>query len=181
MPSQYPQRRKAVPGQSQGSPQAQYFSIPQLSSDIKAMNSAILIISQKIEHLVRNEKILSRNIIVLNKRLKEIETSLQSGTGSVGEKAQQLEQRLSELSGQVARHTLALEETAAQLSSLESKFAPKSELQEVKYIVQAINPLEFVTSKQVSEMIDQKLGQKGSGQVQQSEGKNYEERQRKKK
>ena len=38
-------------------------------SDIKALESSILMISQKIEYLVRNEKILSQNLIVFNKHL----------------------------------------------------------------------------------------------------------------
>ena len=178
MPAQYSQRRKSAPSSGGGPPQ--YYSIQQVVSDLRAMNSAILIISQKIEHLVRNEKILSRNIIVLNKRLKEIEAGLQGGAGNTGEKASQLEQIMAELSAQASRHSLELSGISSQLSSLDSKFASKAEFQETKYIVQAINPLEFVTFKQVSELIDQKLGQKPS-QPAQPEGRSAEEKPKKKK
>ena len=38
------------------------------SQDIKALQSSILVLSEKIKYLVHNEKILSRNILVLNKK-----------------------------------------------------------------------------------------------------------------
>ena len=162
MASQPLPKRRSSPQYSGASPQT--YPVQGIASDIKALNSAILIISQKIEHLVRNEKILSRNIIVLNKRLKDLEAA-QSG-GSSSEKAAQLEQSLSAFSEKLERQAAQLSELSSQFYSLESKFASKPELQEIKYIVQAINPLEFVTAKQVDEMIERKLGQKPLAQQQ---------------
>ena len=47
--------------------------------DVKALNSAVLVITQKIKYLVRNEKILGRNLIVLNKRIRDMQTSASGG------------------------------------------------------------------------------------------------------
>ena len=43
-----------------------------LQQDVRSLNSSILIITQKMKYLVRNEKILGRNLIVLNKKLKAL-------------------------------------------------------------------------------------------------------------
>ncbi|MFA4907058.1 MAG: hypothetical protein WC602_02180 [archaeon] len=167
MASQAVPKRRSSPQYPGSSPQT--YPVQGIGSDIRALNSAILIISQKIEHLVRNEKILSRNIIVLNKRLKDLEGA-QSG-GNPSEKSAQLEQSLSAFSEKLEKQANQLSDLASQFSSLESKFALKPELQEIKYIVQAINPLEFVTAKQVEEMIDKKLGQNSRQEFQAEEKK----------
>ena len=41
--------------------------------DIQALNASILILTQKMNYVVRNEKILGRNLMVLNKKIKVIE------------------------------------------------------------------------------------------------------------
>ena len=59
--------RRAVKGKSSG------YSMEDIIRDIKALNSSVLLLSQKMNYLVRNEKILGRNFIILNKKLKAVE------------------------------------------------------------------------------------------------------------
>lgn len=125
------------------------------SSDIKALNSSIMLISQKMKYLVRNEKILGRNLIVLNKKLKRIDEKMDSGTlgGMSLEDMAGINKSIRKMS-----ERLALIE--AQISEIRENYAMSEQLQELKYVIDSINPLEFVTLDQVNKLIDEKTGKK---------------------
>ena len=125
------------------------------SSDIKALNSSIMLISQKMKYLVRNEKILGRNLIVLNKKLKRMDEKMDSGTlgGMSSEDMEGINKNLKKMN-----ERLALIE--AQLSEIRETYAMTEQLQELKYVIDSINPLEFVTLDQVNKLIDEKTGKK---------------------
>jgi vacuolar-type H+-ATPase subunit I/STV1 len=116
-----------------------------IRDDIRALNSSILLITQKIKYVVRNEKILGRNLIVLNKKLKRLEEKVVSpqnisGSGANSEEVEDLRKKIDLL--------------GAQLSDLQQRMVSKEDLKELKYIIDSINPLEFVTIKQVKDLID---------------------------
>jgi len=116
-------------------------------SDIRALNSSILLMSQKMKYLVRNEKILGRNLIVLNKKIKTLEERMVSPQGQEqgnvsSAEVMQLQQRVALLE--------------AQLDDMRSRAATKEELKELKYVIDSINPLEFATLGQVSDLISKK-------------------------
>ena len=123
-----------------------------LREDIKALNSSILLITQKIKYLVRNEKILGRNLVVLNKKIKTLEEKIiaspqsAAGSGASGEEVQALIQKIALLE--------------AQIEDLTTRAALKEELKELKYVIDTINPLEFATLSQVRELIDKKMDEK---------------------
>lgn len=129
----------------------------QLREDIRALNSSILIISQKMKYLVRNEKILGRNLIVLNKKFKTLEEEIASGAigasnGGSGISVE-AEARIEDLGKQII-------EIQAELSSLKNGVASEEQLKEVKYVIDSINPLELATLEQVKELIDEKISRK---------------------
>ncbi len=113
--------------------------------DIRALNSSILLITQKIKYIVRNEKILGRNLIVLNKKIKNLEERInspreeQSG-GANSEDVEQLKKKIELLE--------------AQISELQTNNVTKADLKELKYVIDTINPLEFTTISQVKDMIE---------------------------
>ena len=122
-----------------------------LREDIRALNSSILLITQKIKYLVRNEKILGRNLIVLNKKIKSLEekvvnpvASEQAGSMSSAE-IEAMKQKVSMLEGQV--------------EDVRSRTATKEELKELKFIIDSINPLEFATLSQVRDLVDKRMQQ----------------------
>ncbi len=129
----------------------------QFREDLRALNSSILIISQKMKYLVRNEKILGRNLIVLNKKFKTLEEKIASGQiGSSKDGSGisvEAEARIEDLSKQVI-------ELQAELSSLKHGVASEEQLKEVKYVIDSINPLELATLEQVKELIDAKISRK---------------------
>ncbi len=140
-----------------GKPVKAKILLARMHDDMRSLNSSVLIITQKIKYLVRNEKILGRNLIVLHKKLKALEEKLAAGqfgsvTGSgIGkEQLQLLQERVEESSRQISA-------LRAELQSLKERAASKEELQEMHYVVDSINPLQFVTIDQAREM----LGEKG--------------------
>ena len=82
MPEQY--NSQEVPQQASRQQPQRMDAFFQLSSDIKAMNASILVITQKIKYIVRNEKILGRNLIILNKKIKDLREQGLSSAGGEG-------------------------------------------------------------------------------------------------
>jgi vacuolar-type H+-ATPase subunit I/STV1 len=126
--------------------------LAELREDIRSLNSSILVVSQKMKYLVRNEKILGRNLIVLNKKLKALEERVAA--------RQQPQQE--ELSPKLLERLEGLErrinELQAETSALKEGVASQEQLQELKYVIDSINPLELVTLEQVKELIGEKPG-----------------------
>jgi len=120
----------------------------QLREDVKAMNSAISILSQKMRHLTRNEKILGRNLIVLNKKIKEFgETGLNEGV------SEETKKELEELKKELLKANKKIEELNIVMANQSRKFVGADELKELRYIVDSINPLDLATLEQVKELI----------------------------
>src|SRR3989344_3140461 len=78
-----------------------------VNGDITALNSSILLLSQKMKFLIRNEKILGRNLIVVNKKLKDVQDSRASGgaadTGAFEKEFSQVISRLDEITERLVR------------------------------------------------------------------------------
>ncbi|MDO8537975.1 MAG: hypothetical protein Q7S21_03770 [archaeon] len=133
-----------------GSAQGQ-LSLSDIVRDIKAMNSSILLISQKMQYIVRNEKILGQNLVILNKKIKEVETK---GVSSVGggissEEIGALQEKLNQLNSLTA-------DLGNELDKLKSQMVSREEFLELKHLIDAINPLEFASIEQVKEMLGEK-------------------------
>jgi len=147
-----------MPREEERKPVKAGFLLARMQDDIRSLNSSILIISEKMKYLVRNEKILGRNLIVLHKKIKALEekfglaqagTGAGFGTGAISggsAESQQLALVLEEIGRQVA-------EMQAEVQSLRENMASKEELKEMHYVVESINPLQFATLDQVKEML----------------------------
>ncbi len=123
----------------------------QLREDVKALNSAISIVSQKMRHVTRNEKILGRNLIVLNKKIKEFS---ERGSGAVPEG---MDTQMKEFSLQLREVSAQIDELRAEINHLKESSVSSEKLAEIKYVVDSINPSEMATIEQVKEMIDERL------------------------
>ncbi len=116
------------------------------SQDIKALQSSILVLSEKIKYLVHNEKILSRNILILNKKVAAKAGDSGNNGGVSTEQMQQLFAEIKEIKTKIK----AIEST---LEMFSKRYAKAEELKEMKYIVDNINPLEYTTVSQVKNLI----------------------------
>jgi len=116
------------------------------SQDIKALQSSILVLSQKIKYLVHNEKILGRNILILNKKIANSSGSVSSGSEINSDQINEILNKLKNLEQKVK----TIEST---LELFSKRYARSDELKEMKYIIDNINPLEYTTVDQVKKMI----------------------------
>lgn len=123
--------------------------VSNVREDIRSLNSSILIITQKMKYVVRNEKILGRNLIVLNKKLKALEERIV--TGQLGPAAST--QMPADFSLNLDEMDQKLAELQAQLQQLSEGAASKEELQEMHYVIDSINPLQFVTIDQAKDLL----------------------------
>ncbi len=125
-----------------------------LQQDVRSLNSSILVITQKMKYLVRNEKILGRNLIVLNKKFKALEEKIASG--EIGSDRPGKAAELQELQESLEENTQKMAEIEAQVQQVSDNMASKEELQEMHYVVESINPLEFTTIEQVKDLLEGK-------------------------
>ncbi|MAG22056.1 MAG: hypothetical protein CL943_01995 [Candidatus Diapherotrites archaeon] len=140
-----------------GAPKKASVVLSQLREDVRSLSSSILIIGQKMKYLVRNEKILGRNLIVLNKKLKSFEEKVASGElGGKGKGAEISAETLKNLEGMESR----INTLQAELASIKHGVASQEQLQELKYVIDSINPLELATLQQVKDLIDEKIAKK---------------------
>ncbi|MFH1752029.1 MAG: hypothetical protein ABH821_03785 [archaeon] len=139
---------------SQARPSSQVSPFGRILQDIKALNASVLLLSQKMKYLVRNEKILGRNLLVLNKKLKALQESGVSGGGKLPEG---FTEEFNVLKEQQKTLSNDVEGLRSILEDLKTSFVKTGDFKELKFVIDSINPLEFVTVKQVEELIDRKL------------------------
>lgn len=104
-------------------------AIASLENDVRSLESKIDLIIQKVKTSEKNEDVIGRTVVTLNNKLKKLEEGGLQGSAGGG--------------------------TAQPSEDLEKKFVTKEELKELKYTVDMINPLEFVTRDQVKELIEE--------------------------
>lgn len=126
-------------------------SLADIVRDIKAMNASILLISQKMQYIVRNEKILGQNLVILNKKLKEIETKgIASSNGSSSlEELASLEEKINQLNSLAA-------DLGNEVDKIKNQMVSREEFLELKHLIDAINPLEFASIEQVKQLLEEK-------------------------
>lgn len=113
--------------------------------ELKSMDSKINLLAQKIKTIEKNEEILGRTLVTLNTKLKKLEEVVDANENNASGKSSGLTQTdVDKLKTEI-------------MDALNTKYALKRELQEVKYTVDLINPLEYATTSQVGELIDDKI------------------------
>jgi len=124
-------------------------------AEIKALNTTVMLLSQKMAYLVRNEKILSKNILILNEKINKLaEGGSKSQGSSVDlEEIENINSKIVDLYEKQKTIKQDMEYLKSNIDGLKDSFVTKEELQELKYIIDTINPLEFVTYQQLKELL----------------------------
>jgi hypothetical protein len=127
-------------------------------SEIKSLNSSILVLSQKMNYVVRNEKILGRNLLILNKKIKALEGKNSSGIneGSLSE----LNDSLNELNELVSRNSEKVMELDAVIDSIKQGFVSREQFEELKFVIDSINPLKLMNIDSAEKFIEKKMNEK---------------------
>ena len=121
-------------------------SIDALKNDFHTLDSKIMLIAQKLRSIEKNEEVIGRTIVVHNEKLRDMEAS--KGSSAVSGEVSALSSNLSE---QVSKD---LREMKDKLKTLED------ELKEMRYVLDSINPLEFVKTDQIRDLVKEELGKK---------------------
>lgn len=132
--------------------------IREMREDIRALNASVQLIAQKLKTISRNEKILARNILVLNKKIKEIQERPVERGGEVDQEAiNKMREDLFLVRSKVEELSASIESLKKDVERIKAQMVTREEFSRVKYLVETINPLEFVTYKDVSEIVEKKI------------------------
>lgn len=150
--------------------------VPSISGSIAALDAKIKLIAQRIKIIENNEQVIGRTLVTINKKMKELEGLVASAGGKPVDlsamKESLKEEIKSELSMrpemplrveeaseyEVARKTRRASEDLENLKKqIENLSASVSEM---KYILDTINPMEYVTLENLSEILDRKIDEK---------------------
>ncbi|VVB98931.1 Uncharacterised protein [uncultured archaeon] len=121
-----------------------------INTDIKALNTSLMLVTQKINSMVRYEKILGRNLVVLNRKLKDLQDRPQGAASGGIDSAE-----FADLRGAIESNTRAFSKLQSELDYIRQNYAKAEDVKEMKYVVESINPLEFVTMKDVQQMVSE--------------------------
>ncbi len=133
--------------------------IDSMIRDIRALNSSILIITQKMKFLVRNEKILGRNVLVLNKKIQGIAERGAGASAAAGGSSADLQAMGDRVSTELSQLTERIAYLESELQRVKDTYAKLEQVQEMKYVVDSINPLEFVTYQGLDKILDERLAE----------------------
>ncbi|NYZ79659.1 hypothetical protein H0N95_00230 [Candidatus Micrarchaeota archaeon] len=136
-------------------------ALQNLMAQLSAIDSRIRVMAQRMNIIEKNEQIIGKTLIGHNKKLKEIEAGgVPSGGSPAASSLDVSELRLIDAE---------VKKTQAEINSLvgtlkdevlrEKELMDKmrEEINEMKYVLDNINPVSYVTVDQVSELIDEKL------------------------
>jgi len=115
-----------------------------IKAELQMLDSKISLIAQKIRMIEKNEDIIGRTIVVHNDKLHKLESA--TPLSAVGSPAP----ANGEASAGLAAEVEALKK---QVAELREQAATKSEVSELHYTLDTINPLDFVTLKQARKLI----------------------------
>lgn len=137
-----------------------------LANTIGALDAKLKLLAQRLKIIEMNEQVIGRTLVSHNKKLKELESSTPSlplnfkqelKTELLNELKEELKQHPGEETG-TGISSAQLAEIRAELSELRKTVVNlKQEVDELKYTLESINPLEYVTLDELSEVIDKKI------------------------
>ncbi len=134
-------------------------AVDALRAEIKSVDSKVNLLAEKLKRLETQNVTIANSLFKLTERLKKIEES-GGGTGAAHLDMEQ--------SGDIK----ALKETFEK--AMKENEAIKNDVYNVKYTLGLINPLEFVTVRQVNELVNELFEQKVEQQKKKAAGKKKE-------
>ena len=109
-------------------------------AEIHALSSKMQVVAQRMKIIEKNEQIIGKTLISHNRALKELERRIGAGAA-----------------GPVTSATEGV--TSGDLETLKADIAMlQEEIKELKYVIEQINPVAYVTVDEVSDLVDERLG-----------------------
>lgn len=128
----------------------------QMRSELHSLDSKIKVVSQRMRVIEKNEQIIGNTLIKHNKKLKLLERS----RGAVAAPSPEI--RISKddegLSKQIDEVNVLIKDLIKEISfNRELVDKMRQDVNEMKYILDTVNPMEYVTVNQVGDLIDEKI------------------------
>lgn len=138
-----------------------------IENTIGTLDAKLKLLAQRLKIIEMNEQVIGRTLVSHNKKLKELESGAPSlpvnikqelKTELLNELKEELKKITPENQGELAISTEQLAEIQAELKELRKTVVNlKQQVDELKYTLESINPLEYVTLDELSEVIDKKI------------------------
>jgi chromosome segregation ATPase len=129
-------------------------AINNILGEINAINSKVQVIAQRMKIIERNEEIIGKTLIGHNKMLKAMEEEISSikSNGVSGEAATSVSSDSLDKIREITRDCKKqVDQNKKDIDLI------KSELNEIKYVLDAINPVAYVTVDQVGDFVEDKI------------------------
>ena len=109
--------------------------IDAIKNDMRTLDSKMGLVAERIRMIEKNQEVIGRTLVSLNEKMRKIGEGGGGGGKGVGSEA--------------------LDEIKKIVEKLEKDAATKAELNELRYILDTINPLEYASIDQVKELVDE--------------------------
>jgi hypothetical protein len=142
---------------------------------MSAFDAKLRLIAQRIKIMENNVQVMSRTLVSHNKKIKDLETAVAAGGGGkvdVDAIKKALREEFDEkLSTQQSMAPLEINDYSAGASSSRKNIvAPEAvrelrkelaelrkQISEIRYVLESVNPLEYVTLEDINDVIDHKI------------------------
>ena len=122
-------------------------AVDALRGEIKSVDSKVNLLAEKIKRLETQNVTIANSLFKITERLKKIEESGGTGTSSGAR-----------LDSEQSQDIQTIKESTEK--ALKEYEAVKNDVYNIKYTLGLINPLEFVTARQVNELVSEIFDQK---------------------
>lgn len=139
-------------------------SLQNFIAEIHSLDTKIQVIAQRMKIIERNEEIIGKTLISHNKTIKDLEETIsklkashftaEGGTAAeTSASTDDLKKLVAEMQKMAQNAKIQTETGRVELEKL------KAEVKEMKYILENFNPLAYVTTDNVADIVEEKVNQ----------------------
>ncbi|MCD6414643.1 MAG: hypothetical protein J7L23_03365 [Candidatus Diapherotrites archaeon] len=140
-----------------------------IESAISTLDAKMKLLAQRLKIIEMNEQVIGRTLVSHNKKLKEIEMKGPAASSTMKEELKA--EIIAELSKQKPENQKVVQAAPEVVTQLTGEISDlkktmvnlKQQVDELKYTLDSINPLEYVTIDELNEVIDKKVNNVLSG------------------
>ena len=130
----------------------------QLKNELQSLDSKIRIVAQRMRVIEKNEQIIGKTLVNHNKKLKELEMGGVSVQPAAPAPVIEHEKVSPELTLQIEKLNSLVADLVKEINyNRELIDNMRQDVNEMKYILDTVNPMEYVTINQVKDLINEKL------------------------
>lgn len=139
-------------------------SIQNFIAEMHSLDTKIQVIAQRMKIIERNEEVIGKTLISHNKIIKELEETV-SKLKAMPTSSPGMESKEAASSVEEARRLITELQKTAQNAKVQTDAGKaeldkmKAEIKEIKYVLENFNPIAYVTTDNVSDIVEEKVGQ----------------------